>query len=95
MAVLCRWAKKHWEVLASPLGFHRPAPPHATTISRVLVRCAHDQLDLAFTNWLLQTLLDLPIDAAAVDGKTSKRHTMLMATPIHTLNVFVHNLKVC
>jgi predicted transposase YbfD/YdcC len=95
MAVLRRWAKRHWELLASPLGFTRSIPPHATTITRILTRCPQDQLELAFTNWLLTALLELPIDAAAADGKTSKQAHDADGDPIHTLNIFVHDLKVC
>jgi predicted transposase YbfD/YdcC len=95
LAALQRWAKRHWRLLAEPLGFDRPAPPHATTISRVLARCCGAQLELAFTNWLLATLLELPLEAAAVDGKTSKQAHDAAGDPLHTLNVFVHDLKVC
>jgi DDE_Tnp_1-associated len=95
LAVLQRWAKRHWHILAAPLGFNRPAPPHATTISRVLARCSFEHLETAFVNWLLATLIDLPLDAAAVDGKTSKQAHDAAGDPIHTLNVFVHDLKVC
>lgn len=95
LAVLQRWAKRHWSLLARPLGFDRPKPPHATTLSRTLARCSQEHLETAFTNWLLQALLDLPLDAAAVDGKTSKQAHDADGDPIHTLNVFVHDLKVC
>src|SRR3954452_24693399 len=66
LAVLQRWAKRHWSLLARPLGFDRPKPPHATTLSRTLARCSQEHLEAAFTNWLLRALLDLPLDAAAV-----------------------------
>jgi hypothetical protein len=95
MAVLRRWAVRHWEILATPLGFDRPTPPHATTITRVLTRCGEEDLETAFSDWLLQSLLDLPLDAAAVDGKTSKQAHDVDGDPLHTLNVFVHDLKVC
>jgi DDE_Tnp_1-associated len=95
LAVLQRWAKRHWEILAGPLGFDRPAPPHATTMSRVLAKSSSEQLEQAFTNWLVKALLELPLDAAAVDGKTSKQAHDADGDPIHTLNVFVHGLKVC
>src|SRR5437763_15853810 len=36
LAVLHRWAKRHWATLREPLGFDREEPPHATTVSRVL-----------------------------------------------------------
>ena len=95
LAVLQRWAVRHWQILAAPLGFDRPTPPHATTISRVLAKSSLTELEQAFSDWLLEALRSLPIDAVAVDGKTSKQALDSDGDPIHTLNVFVHDLKVC
>ena len=36
MAVLERWAKANWDILAGPLGFTRKHPPCDTTFSRTL-----------------------------------------------------------
>lgn len=96
MAVLQRWANKHWDILREPLGFHRPAPPHATTISRNLALLPMDTFDSAFIGWLGGLLLNLPADTvAAMDGKTSKQGHDANGDPIHILNVFAHDLKIC
>jgi DDE_Tnp_1-associated len=95
LAVLQRWASSHWELLRQPLGFTRPKPPHATTLSRILAALCLESCQRAFVCWLGDLLLDLPLEVAAVDGKTSKQGHDQHGDPIHTLNVFVHDLKVC
>jgi hypothetical protein len=95
MAVLQRWASRHWKTIAKPLGFHRSAPPHATTMSRVLAKTPLNDLEEAFAAWLVDALRDASLDACAVDGKTSKQALDAEGDPIHTLNVFVEDLKVC
>jgi DDE_Tnp_1-associated len=95
LAVLQRWAQRHWDVLREPLGFDRPAPPHATTISRLLAALAPDHLEHAFAGWLGDVLRALPLDAAACDGKTSKQGHDQDGDPIHTLNVFAQDVKAC
>jgi len=85
----------HWDVLRQPLGFTRPRPPHATTLSRLLAGLAVDRFEQAFAAWLGDALRAAPLDAVACDGKTSKQGLDQHGDPIHTLNVFVHDLKVC
>jgi DDE_Tnp_1-associated len=95
LAVLQRWANSHWKVLRGPLGFTRAKAPHATTVSRILAPLARETFQSVFVTWLGDALLDQPIEAAAVDGQTSKQGHDADGDPIHTLNVFVHDLKVC
>jgi hypothetical protein len=94
MAVLVRWAAAHWETLRGPLGFDRPAPPHATTLSRALARLPQARFGKAFAGWLAG-LLGPQADAAAVDGKTSKQGLAADGNPVHMLNVFAHDAKAC
>jgi DDE_Tnp_1-associated len=94
LAVLQRWAEDNWEVLREPLGFTRDKPPHATTLSRTLAPVDREAVQTAFVAWLGDALLALPLETAAVDGKTSKQGHDKDGDPIHTLNVFVHDLKV-
>ena len=95
LAVLQRWAKRHWDILRQPLGFDRDGPPHATTVSRVLAPVDPGALERAFVGWLAGALAALPTEAAACDGKTSKQGHDEDGNPIHMLNVFVHDVKVC
>jgi hypothetical protein len=94
LAVLQRWAAKHWDVLRRPLGFDRPAPPHATTLSRFLAALDLDAFRTAFVAWLGDLLAQLPLTTAAVDGKTCKQGHDADGDPVHVLNVFAHDLKV-
>jgi len=94
LAVLQRWADDNWDILREPLGFDREKCPHATTFSRALAPLCLEAFQTAFVTWLGDALLALPLDAAAVDGKTSKQGHDKDGDPIHTLNVFVHDLKV-
>jgi hypothetical protein len=93
-AVLQRWADKHWDTLRGPLGFDRPAPPHATTLSRFLAGLDLDAFRTAFVAWLGDVLAELPITTAAADGKTCKQGHDASGDPVHVLNVFAHDLKV-
>jgi hypothetical protein len=95
LAVLQRWARHHWALLRGPLGFDRPDPPHATTLSRLLAAFDPDQFQRAFVGWLRAALDALPLEAAAVDGKTCKQGHDADGDPVHVLNVFVHDVKVC
>jgi hypothetical protein len=95
LAVLQRWARRHWPLLREPLGFDRPAPPHATTLSRLLAAFDPDEFQRAFVGWLHAALDALPLEVAAVDGKTCKQGHDADGDPVHVLNVFVHDVKVC
>jgi hypothetical protein len=95
LAVLQRWANLHWDLLRGPLGFARDHAPHATTVSRILAALPRDAFQSVFVTWLGEALLAQPIEAAAVDGQTSKQGHDAAGNPIHTLNVFVHDVKVC
>lgn len=94
LAVLQRWAADHWGVLREPLGFTRPAPPHATTLSRALAKLPLEPFQQAFIDWLADALLRAELPVAAVDGKTAKQGHDADGDAIHVLNVFVHDLKV-
>lgn len=95
LAVLRRWARRHWPLLCGPPGFDRPDPPHATTLSRLLAAFDPDEFRRAFDGWLRAALDALPLEAAAVDGKTCKQGHDADGDPVHLLNVFVHDVKVC
>lgn len=95
MEVLVRWAQVHWDQLRGPLGFDRPAPPCATTLSRTLARCSVAQLQQVFSVWLKNSLPTQENDwVAAVDGKTSKQALAGDGRPLHMLNVFVQQVGV-
>jgi hypothetical protein len=95
LAVLQRWARRHWALLREPLGFDRPQPPHATTLSRLLAAFDPEAFQNAFVGWLRAALVALPLETAAVDGKTCKQGHDADGDPVHVLNVFVHDVKVC
>lgn len=92
MAVLQRWAESHWDTLREPLGF-RHDRPHATTFSRTLSRCSLAEFTAAFYDALAELLRTGEPFAAAVDGKTSCQGLDAAGNPIHTLTVFIHDLK--
>lgn len=94
-ATIARWAKVHWSLLAAPLGFTRSYAPHATTFSRATARYSLAEFQDALCHWLAGFLTDSPTLTAAVDGKTSKQGHDTNGDPIHILNVFVHNVRVC
>jgi hypothetical protein len=77
------------------LGFDRPQPPHATTLSRLLAAFDPEAFQNAFVGWLRAALVALPLETAAVDGKTCKQGHDADGDPVHVLNVFVHDVKVC
>jgi DDE_Tnp_1-associated len=92
---IARWAKQHWAQLRAPLGFTRKYAPHGTTLGRACARYRASEFAAALLDWL-RTLLDPEIPlTAAVDGKTSKQAHDADGDPLHILNVFAHDLKVC
>ena len=94
IAVIRRWAKKHWKELQTPLGFHRK-PPVASTISRALAQYPVEEFQTAlavFLNAILAEEDDFIV--AAIDGKTSCQTCDDEGRPIHMLNVFVHDVRV-
>jgi hypothetical protein len=95
VAPLCRWAKDHWPTVKGALGFSRDQPPHATTISRALARLSLQEFREVFAGWILSLPESDLIFAAAVDGKTSKQGHDGDGDPIHMLNIFAHELKIC
>jgi hypothetical protein len=93
-ASIARWSRHHWPALRDAFGFTRTYAPHATTLSRAAAAFSVDQFRAALTGWLARLLAAGPV-AAAVDGKTSKQALDADGDPIHVLNVFAHDLKVC
>jgi len=93
-ASIARWARRHWDELAGPLGFTRRDAPHATTLSRAAARYSVAEFRDALAGWLAALLADAEL-VAAVDGKTSKQARDAEGRPIHVLNVFAHELKLC
>ncbi|NUN04109.1 MAG: ISAs1 family transposase [Bryobacteraceae bacterium] len=94
-AGLQRWSARHWHLLRRPLGFLRHRPPHATTMSRTLAKFSLAEFQAAFGEWL-QAIVSMPGTlVVAVDGKTSKQGLDSQGHPIHMLNAFAQDLKVC
>lgn len=93
MAVLERWATEFWDQIREPLGFDRDQPPHATTVSRVLSRCAVSEFSAAFFAWVRQVALPAQPLTVAVDGKTSRQGYDTDGEPVQLLTAFVHQLK--
>ncbi len=95
MAVLERWAKANWDILAEPLGFTRKHPPCDTTFSRTLADFSLAEFRQAFSHWLREAVPDFQESwAGAVDGKTAKQSLDAAGNPIHMLNVFLQKAKV-
>jgi hypothetical protein len=94
-ATIARWAKAHWALLAGPLGFTRPYAPHATTLTRATARYSLAEFQDALCRWLAGLLAECPALTAAVDGKTSKQGHGPGGDPIHVLNVFAQDVRVC
>ena len=92
-ATMARWVDRHWKALRDPLGFTREDAPHATTLSRAAALDSVDQFRAALADWLSNALEGDDL-AAAVDGKISKQ-ARDNDRPIHVLNVFVHDAKLC
>jgi hypothetical protein len=90
---IARWAHDHWDRLRDALGFTRRHAPHNTTLSRACARFSLDEFRGAVMAWLLE--LAARPTTAAVDGKTSKQSHDAHGDPLHLLNVFAHDLKVC
>jgi hypothetical protein len=94
-ASLGRWARDHWKTLAEAFAINRPYAPHATTFSRHTERCSLDALQTALSQWLRDLLRGHDGFAAATDGKTSKQGYDADGDPIHMLNIFAHDMRVC
>jgi hypothetical protein len=92
---IARWADDHWDRLRGPLGFTRDYAPHNTTLSRACAAFCVGEFRAAVMGWLLDLAGGPDPLAAAVDGKTSKQSRDDDGDPIHVLNVFAHDLKVC
>jgi hypothetical protein len=92
-ASIARWAKHHWPILKEAFGLTRRYAPHATTYSRVASAFSVAEFRSGLARWLAQVATVGP--AAAVDGKTSKQAHDADGDPIHVLNVFAHEAKVC
>ncbi len=94
IAVIQRWAKKHWKELQIPLGFKRKTPA-ATTISRSLAQYSVSELQDSLAEFFNVILAEenAPL-VAAVDGKTACQTRDDEGHPVHMLNVFVHNVRV-
>lgn len=93
-ASIARWAKRHWPVLKEAFGLTRRYAPHATTYTRAAEAFSVGEFRRALAGWLARVMTVGPV-AAAVDGKTSKQATDPDGDPIHALNVFAHEAKVC
>lgn len=93
-AAIARWARRHWDQLREPLGFTFAYAPHATTLSRAAARYSLEEFRTVLASWLAGVLGDGAL-AAAVDGKTSKQARDGDGDPIHVLNVFAHEAKLC
>lgn len=94
-ATIARWAKAHWQALREPLGFTRRSAPHATTLTRITARYSVAEFQDALCRWLAGLLAHTPLGAAAVDGKTSKQGHDADGEPLHVLNVFAHEARLC
>jgi hypothetical protein len=94
-ATIARWAKRHWDTLRPALGFTRRYAPHATTLTRVTARYSLAQFQDALCRWLAGMLVGQPVQTAAVDGKTSKQGYDADGDPLHVLNVFAHDARIC
>jgi DDE_Tnp_1-associated len=92
---IARWADDHWGRLRDALGFTRRRAPHNTTLSRACARFSLEEFREAVLAWLPELAGQPRVKAAAVDGKTSKQSRDADGDPIHLLNVFAHDLKVC
>jgi hypothetical protein len=92
-ATLQAWAELNWDQLRQPLGFQRPKPPHATTLSRALARFSVGDFQSAFAAWLLTLVADDDLQVVAVDGKTTCQGHDENA-PIHMLNAFAQKARV-
>jgi hypothetical protein len=95
MACLQRWAQDHWGTLESALGFTRKKAPHATTISRALVRFSLEQFRDVFARWITSRPQVPEAVTVAADGKTSKQGHDAQGDPVHMLNIFAHDLNLC
>jgi hypothetical protein len=82
-------------VEGSPRLHPQVRPPHATTLGRACAGYRASEFASALLGWM-RTLLDPGlVVTAAVDGKTSKQAHDKDGDPIHVLNVFAHDLRVC
>ena len=93
-ASLARWAKRHWPALKGAFGLTRPYAPHETTHSRAAALFSVDEFRAALARWLAG-VIPAPPTVAAVDGKTSKQADVADGDPIHVLNAFAHEARVC
>jgi hypothetical protein len=94
-AAIARWARAHWDALRPALGFTRRYAPHATTLSRVTALYSLAEFQDALGRWLAGLTAREPVTRAAVDGKTSKQGHGADGDPIHVLNVFAHEARIC
>ena len=94
-ATIARWAQAHWDALKPALGFTRPSAPHATTLTRITALYSLAEFQDALCSWLAGLLAQEPLSSAAVDGKTSKQGHDADGDPIHVLNVFAHEARLC
>ncbi len=93
-ASIARWARRHRDELAGPLGFTRRDAPRATTLSRAAARDSVAEFRAALAGWLARLLADAE-PVAAVDGRTSKQARDGDGRQVHVLNVFARGLKLC
>jgi len=94
-ATIARWARSHWALPRPALGFTRAYAPHATTLSRSAAAFSLDEFRAALVAWLAPLLAGSGDLTAAVDGKTSKQGLDADGDPVHMLNVFLHDLRIC
>jgi hypothetical protein len=93
MAVLRRWAKRHWKQIKKPMGFTRNTPPSATCISRSLAKLSLDEFRKTFADFIEPFLNEPTMLVAAVDGKTAKQSFDDNGDPEILIDVFIHDLK--
>ena len=93
-ASVARWARRHWPVLKEAFGLTRRYAPHATTLRRAAATFPVDEFRGASAGWRARVLAAGPV-AAAVDGTTRKQAHDADGDPIHVLNVFAHDARVC
>jgi hypothetical protein len=91
MTHIVAWAKHYWQDLKTPLGFKSEQPPDATTLSRTLAKLDLHDFQHALSGFFRLLLAEQKHLTVAVDGKTSKQFHHADGSPIHMLNLFVHD----
>src|SRR5215207_136183 len=96
-SAMAEWGRVYGPEFVAALGFTRPVPPCAATLSTVLRHLDREQFEAQVAAWAASVLTHVPpaaeqLEAIALDGKTLRGSRQQGALAVHLLSAVSHRL---